>query len=227
MERSLSFNGSLNREPFCCTALAGRFARRLNETVPENRRIPLTETAHIAVSTHLKEGDVAIDATVGNGRDTAFLAQAVGEGGHVHGFDIQPQAIASARSYLARLGLMRRVDLYETGHERMPEVLPPALAGQVSAILFNLGYLPGGDHALTTTARNTLAALDASLEFLAPGGILSIMCYPGHPEGALEAEAVVRWADALDKARFNALWTDALPNPVHTPPRLLIVTRGC
>lgn len=38
------------------------------------------------------EGDIVVDATMGNGHDTQFLAELVGENGHVYAFDIQESA---------------------------------------------------------------------------------------------------------------------------------------
>ena len=42
------------------------------------------------------EGDLCIDATMGNGHDTCLLSRLAGSRGHVYAFDIQPQAEAQA-----------------------------------------------------------------------------------------------------------------------------------
>ena len=186
-------------------------------------RISLTEASHEAVTRVLKTGYVAIDATVGNGRDTEFLARSVGEGGHVYGFDIQPQALIAARERLARAGLMRRVTLFEAGHERMGDFVPRDEAGKVQAVIFNLGWLPGAPHQVTTRKDTTLVALNAALEFLAPDGVLAVVCYPGHPEGAEESVAVEKWVAALDGARYRVERTDATPGTLRIPPRLISV----
>jgi tRNA A58 N-methylase Trm61 len=186
-------------------------------------RISLTEASHVAVARVLKAGGTAIDATVGNGRDTEFLARTVGEDGRVYGFDIQPLALVAARGRLARAGLMRRVTLFEAGHERMGELIPSAERGNVRAAIFNLGWLPGGLHHVTTRRDTTLAALDAVLEFLAPCGILAVVCYPGHPEGAEECAAVEKWAAALDGSRYRVERADAAPGTLRVPPKLISV----
>ena len=49
---------------------------------------------------HLREGDVAVDFTMGNGHDTVFLSKTVGESGKVYAFDIQPDALASTEQNL-------------------------------------------------------------------------------------------------------------------------------
>ena len=67
----------------------------------------------------------------------------------------------------------------------------------VRAVAFNLGYLPGEDHAVTTEASETLKALEAATLAIEPEGGLSVVCYPGHEAGAVEAEAVEKWFNDL------------------------------
>ncbi len=159
----------------------------------EPRRQPLTVLAHARLAQMLAPGDIAIDATAGNGHDTLFLARQVGPAGRVHAFDIQARALAATRERLAAASLTGRVTLYQAGHEQMRERLPPGLDGQVAAVTFNLGYLPGGDHALVTRPDTTLAALDQAVTLLRPGGLLSVLVYRGHAGGQEEAEAVAGW----------------------------------
>ena len=44
--------------------------------------------SHELLKEVVQSGDTVIDATMGNGNDTLFLAQLVGEHGHVHAFEI-------------------------------------------------------------------------------------------------------------------------------------------
>jgi hypothetical protein len=60
-------------------------------------------------------------------------------------------------------------------------------------MMFNLGYLPGGDHQLVTRAERTVLALQNACELLADGGVLSVLAYRGHPGGREEAQAVRDW----------------------------------
>lgn len=159
--------------------------------------LPLVQQAHFALSELLAAGDLAIDATVGNGHDTLFLARAVGEGGTVYGFDIQEAALDTAWRRLQDEGLEGRVSLYHAGHEAMAVVLPESVRGVVKAVMFNLGYLPGGDKQRTTAINTTLAALAQAVSLLAPGGAISVLVYTGHPGGREEAEAVKAWARSL------------------------------
>ena len=112
----------------------------------------------------LRPGDRAVDATMGNGHDTAFLCELVGESGHVYAFDVQQDAVANTRERLSQSGLLGRASLFCLGHERMAE----QVAGPVSAVVFNLGWLPGGDHSVTTRWETTKAAVESALELLSP-----------------------------------------------------------
>lgn len=147
------------------------------------------------------EGDRVVDATMGNGRDTAFLAGLVGETGCVTAFDVQEEAVRRTREFLRSEGLLGRCELLRAGHERMAEFVRPGLA----AVMFNLGWLPGGDKRVTTCTQTTLSALLQALELIAPGGIVTVCVYPGHEEGERERAALLQAVSALDVRRFNAL----------------------
>ncbi len=138
----------------------------------------------------IRPGDLVIDATAGNGHDTVFLAECVGPEGKVLAFDVQEAALDSARS---RVGEAMRVEFFHESHAQMGD---HAAAGSVAVVMFNLGYLPGENHELTTESAGTLAALEAATRLLKPGGVLSVICYPGHPAGAAEAVAVENWMTA-------------------------------
>ena len=179
-----------------------------------------THLAERAVST----GGIAIDATVGNGHDTLSLARAVGDNGRVYGFDIQPHAIDATYRRLTEAGVASRVSLIRGGHEHMDEHLPASAVDRVDAIMFNLGYLPGGDKSLTTVPETTVAALDHAIHYLKPGGVITVVQYAGHEGGAAEAEAVDAWAAALDQENLRAL-SYRFVNQRNAPPRLLAVER--
>jgi len=153
---------------------------------------PLVEVVHDIVRASVQPGDCVIDATAGNGHDTLMLAEAVAPHGRVHAFDIQADALEQTRLLLSS-ELQPLVSLHHASHGELSAHLPSSERGQVAAVLFNLGYLPGGDKQLTTRAETTLQALDASLEWLRPGGLLSVLAYIGHPGGIEEANAVLNW----------------------------------
>ncbi len=180
----------------------------------------LIELAHAAVSGCLRPGEWAVDATVGNGHDTLFLAAAVGEAGHVWGFDLQAQALANTGQRLAEAGLDAQVTLLATGHERMAECLP-GQRGAIRAVMFNLGYLPGSDKHCTTRPATTRRALDAACDLLMPGGVITVIAYTGHPGGEEEAESVLTWSAALG-CEF-LVWREVPPRP--KAPQLTVVSR--
>ncbi|WP_342428441.1 class I SAM-dependent methyltransferase [Paenibacillus sp. FSL L8-0158] len=157
--------------------------------------------AHQLVATRVQPGDTAIDATVGTGADTLFLAKAAGKRGRVYGFDIQQEALHCARRRLEENASpsLAEVSLLLQGHEQMREAVPDMLHGKVAAVMFNLGYLPSenADPTVITHTDSTLIALDAALQLLRPRGILTAVLYPGHAGGSEEADAVLQWASAL------------------------------
>jgi predicted methyltransferase len=164
----------------------------------------LTELTHTAISKVLQPGELAIDATIGNGHDTTFLARITGPSGKVHGFDIQADALAKTRQLLEEENLEGNVTLHHAGHENMDRHLPPGIRDNVTAIIFNLGYLPGGDKSCITRKETTLKALHLAFNnYLRPRGILSILCYPGHPGGDEESKAVEHWLSTLSGATFE------------------------
>jgi len=186
--------------------------------------LPLVQQAHAALAGILGGGDIAIDATVGNGHDTLFLAELVGAAGTVYGFDIQETALDTAYRRLQEAGLAGRASLYHAGHEAMAVVLPASIAGRVKAVMFNLGYLPGGDKGRTTGITTTLAALEQARSLLAPNGAISVLAYTGHPGGREEAETVKAWATALSP-EFYAVAVTVPPSRSGKAPEWVWVQR--
>lgn len=179
-----------------------------------------TELAHGILRDHLRPGMTAIDATAGNGHDTVFLARLVAPDGRVIAFDIQSAALAATRARLEAAGLAGTVELHHESHSRMARI---AGEGSADAIMFNLGYLPGENHETTTETGETLAALDAAEQVLKPGGILSIVCYPGHPGGDAEAQAVEEWLCARSAAGWRSARYGMLAT--RSPAPFLLIAR--
>lgn len=178
----------------------------------------------------VQPGDVVVDATAGNGNDTLFLARLVGKSGSVHAFDIQEQALANTRERLRESGLAGRVALHLAGHEQMLQVLPAALHGAVRAVMFNLGFLPQGrviptdPDLVVTRPETTVPALDAALELLAPGGVITSICYAGHDKGREELEAVQGWCESRDSEQCRVLHYEVV-NKAANPIRLYCIEK--
>lgn len=155
--------------------------------------------AHRVVADNVRPGDVVVDATLGNGHDTLFLARCVGNSGKVYGFDVQQDAINATHGRLAGAGVAEQVyQLHLEGHENMADYVPE----EVQAVMFNLGYLPGGDKRRITQLVTTLLALQRALELLSPGGVVTVMCYPGHEGGEAESEAVSNLLSSAQREGF-------------------------
>lgn len=176
------------------------------------------------LSPQLASGEyAAVDATCGRGNDTIWLAARCGR---VYAFDIQPEAIAATRETLHAADVSDvpaatpAVTLIEDSHAD----LAAYIREPIGLIVFNLGYLPGGDKDRTTVAASTLTALQAAADRLAVGGLLSVTMYWGHEAGKAEREVVLSWAAKLDRSIYHCVHTDMLNQP-NCPPEILFVTR--
>jgi len=184
----------------------------------------LTEKVHHILTNHLKEGDQAIDATAGNGYDTLFLAEQVGPSGKVIAIDIQDCAIRSTREKLESAGLIDRVRLMTEDHAIALRRLTASNRGNVTAITFNLGYLPGSDKSIQTRAESTEEALAASIQLLTNGGFLCVTAYRGHSGGAVEAETVETF---MRKSQSEGHAVDChQPESSNSPPILWLLKKN-
>ncbi|AMX82546.1 rRNA methyltransferase [Geobacillus subterraneus] len=170
------------------------------------------------------EGDLAIDATVGNGHDTVYLAERVGDRGHVFGFDIQAEAIAAAAARLAERGLHGRVTLFQQSHSELLTALPCDVHGRIAGAVFNLGYLPGGDKQIVTKPESTIQAVEQLLSVMKPGGVIVLVVYHGHPEGKIERDALLDYVRSLDQQHVHVLKYEFL-NRRNDPPFILALEK--
>lgn len=165
-------------------------------------------------------GGFCIDATMGKGHDTLFLAELVGAEGRVLSMDVQPAALEATRALLQKHQMDQRVQLLLDGHEHMGAYAAPET---VDAVMFNLGYLPGGDHTIATKAETTIAALEQSLQLLKPLGMISLAIYHGGDTGFAERDAVLEWLKQLDHKRYTVLVTDFYNRPNYPPLAVQII----
>ena len=191
--------------------------------VPEGGRLCRRRTPDLTavrlvqdyLAAHLPHAALCIDATCGNGGDTAFLCGlSAASGGRVLGFDIQPEAIASTRAHLAQKGFT--AELHRDSHANLLQYVTP---GTADAVMFNFGWLPGADHAVFSTAGSSIPALEAALTALRPGGVLSAILYSGRVIGSDEKRHILQWARALPLTKCTVLvcdfanWADTAPLP--------------
>ena len=157
---------------------------------------------------------LCVDATCGNGGDTAFLCRLVGPEGRVLGFDIQPEAITSTRARLEKQGLT--AELICDSHANLLQYVRP---GTADIVMFNFGWLPGADHSVFSTADSSIPALEAALAALRAGGVLSAILYSGRVIGTDEKQSILGWLRALPLEKYTVLvcdfanWADTAPLP--------------
>lgn len=161
------------------------------------------------ILTHLHPGDVAADFTMGNGYDTEFLSKAVGEGGRVYAFDIQPQALECTAGHLAASGCPQNYHLILDSHSNARDYIKePIRAG-----MFNLGWLPGGDKSITTLRESTMPAIEAAIGLMDQDAILNVAVYPGHAEGDAEGKMLEEYFATLSRHRVCCTKVAILNSP--------------
>ena len=131
----------------------------------------ITSWVHHFLEDHVQPGDICIDATMGNGNDTALLSCLVGESGRVVAFDIQQMALDNTKEKLKKEGCPENYELVLNSLETMAEY---AKENTVSCITFNLGYLPGGDHAKATKGESSIRAIETGLALLKKKGLMTV-----------------------------------------------------
>lgn len=151
------------------------------------RSYQITEFCHHFLQDYIMEGDCCVDATAGNGRDTEFLCHMSGAKGKVYAFDIQKEALGYTRQRLEEAALLERAVLIEDGHEHMRDYINEP----VSAIIFNFGYLPGGNHQIATRPETSIEAVRQGLELLKLGGVMNLCIYSGGDTGYEEKDTLL------------------------------------
>lgn len=179
----------------------------------------LTLQKHFILS-HLKEGDICADFTMGNGHDTCFLSKAVGEKGRVYAFDIQEGAVNSTSAFLEKEGCPKNYTLILDSHHNAKSYIKE----KIKAGMFNLGYLPGsGNKALTTKRETTLPAVQGAIEMLDHDGILLVAVYPGHEEGYQEGLLLKEYFSTLSRFEMSISQFQIVNSP--TSPYFFIVEK--
>ncbi|SHI46842.1 Putative rRNA methylase [Clostridium cavendishii DSM 21758] len=178
-----------------------------------------TELAKLFLKGNIKNGDIVVDATMGNGNDTLFLSELVGNKGKVFSFDIQEIAILSTKKLLENNNV-NNVELIQKGHENIGEYI----SEEIAAIMFNLGYLPKGDHTISTKAETTITAIEKGLKLLKKDGIITVIIYYGHEEGQIEKEKLLKYFETLDSKKFHVMKSDYI-NQLKQPPILITIIK--
>lgn len=183
----------------------------------------LTEQVHELLAEVVRPGDTAIDATAGNGHDTLFLAQLVGPAGCVYAFDIQQTALDHTQARLNEAGIANVV-LHRECHSRMSKLIPESRHGSVAAVTFNLGYLPSGDKTIITKPETSVRAIQTAVDLLRSGGIVTILCYTGHPGGEAETDEIERVLQEISDSRITVKLISS-EEPREQSPKLFVIRK--
>lgn len=173
--------------------------------------------AHGWMKQYIKPGDICIDATAGRGFDTAFLCDLVGEKGKVLAFDIQEEAVESTKLLLKEKGL--KAEVYLESHVNMGKYMQPQT---VAGIMFNFGYLPGGDHTKSTQPATSQQAIEEGLSLLKQHGVMSLCIYHGGDTGFEEKETLLSYLKKLDGKGYTVAVCELYNKPNHPPLAVLI-----
>lgn len=173
------------------------------------------------ISENVREGDICIDATAGRGNDTLFMAQLVGESGHVTAFDIQQDAVDSTKKLLEENGVSHRADVLLKSHSEMDALFDE---GSVSCITFNFGWLPKGDHSVSTKKETSIEAIKKGLRLLKKDGIMTLIIYYGRDTGFEERDAILEYLPTIDSEKYTVLEMPFVNRP-NCPPIPIIIMR--
>lgn len=184
------------------------------------QRINSKTMAHMMILPILPEARCVVDATAGNGHDTVFLAENSHPDCRVYAFDIQQKALDSTKSLATEAGVVDKVELVLDSHANVEHYID----GEIDVAMFNLGYLPSGDHSLTTSVDSTMEAIRKMIERLSVGGVISIVSYSGHEAGAVEQDMLWQELRALP-VRYYTVSTFRMMNHKKTAPMLFVIEK--
>lgn len=195
----------------------------MNQTPPATKHKALRITAmnHVMIKEYIKPGSEVIDATAGNGHDSIFLLKQIDPGGTLYAFDTQAAALENTKNRIENLILNSdtKFHLINDSHGNIHQYIK----GPADAAVFNLGYLPGSDHTVTTTWNELYKALNAlTLHLIKPGGIISIISYSGHQGGKEEQEKIFHFLEELPANKFSVHITKKW-NAIKSSPVLILI----
>lgn len=186
------------------------------------KRFTITDFCHQFISQHVHPGAFCIDATAGNGHDTEFLCRLAGDEGKVLAVDIQEAAVLATRERLSHLGLDQIGEVILDSHDRMMHYVPQNSA---DCIMFNFGYLPGGDHRLATRPDTSLSAVRQGLDCLKPGGLMCLCIYSGGDTGFAERDTLLPFVKSLDPKEYLVIVSE-YANRAGNPPIPVFIFKG-
>jgi len=188
-----------------------------------NQKFPLNALglSHRFIGEKVSRGGRCIDATCGRGRDTVYLATLVGEEGQVIALDIQEEAVNSTKALLQEKGLAAQCEVHLSCHSQIDRF---AEQESVDAVVFNFGWLPGGDHRIFSRKETSCIAIEKALGLLKAGGVMSLCLYCGKENGYEEKNGILAFLKTLDPRRYSVLMTDFI-NRTQDPPQAVFILK--
>lgn len=179
------------------------------------RKKHIQEFVKTYLNDNLNKDDIVVDATIGNGYDTVFLAKT---SKFVYGFDIQEKAYNNTLKSLESNNL-KNYKLILDSHENIFNYVT-----SFKGVVFNLGYLPNSDKTVTTTEKTTIKTLKNLTSNMQQGQFIIMTCYPSHKEGQVESLAVVNFAKNLNET-FTVLHYHII-NSKGNPPFVIVIEKN-
>lgn len=175
--------------------------------------------SHEHLKAHVNISDTVVDATMGRGRDTLLLSRLVGDSGKVYAFDIQPEAVDSTRALLKEHNVTNTT-LYLDSHHNMTSYVKSA-----KCVVFNFGFLPGGDHSVFSHADTSIKAIEAALSIIPEDGFVSICSYYGGDTGYEEKDALMAYLENLDQKAYTVM-LQSFHNRKGCPPLFIVIEKN-
>ncbi|WP_317367014.1 class I SAM-dependent methyltransferase [uncultured Tyzzerella sp.] len=183
-------------------------------------KINTTNLAKNFIKENISNGDIVIDATMGQGNDTLFLRQLVGENGFVYAFDIQKEAIEATKYRLIENNVYNSVSLILDGHQNIDKYIGNDV---ISCVVFNFGYLPKGNHNIATKPDTSIIAIKKCLQLLKIKGVISLCVYQGGDTGFEEKDAILDFVKNLDYNKYTVIVSDFFNRPNYPPIHIKII----
>lgn len=172
----------------------------------------ISDLSHHIIESFITNKRIAIDATLGNGHDTDFLSNIFQ---YVYSFDIQKQA---CDKYVEKN--ITNVEVINDSHHLFHKYIHE----NVDCIIYNLGFLPGGDKNITTMHETSLESIKKGLSILNSSGFMIICIYRGHYEGKIEESCILEYLKTLPKNKFGVMIQSYL-NRENISPIMVIIEK--
>lgn len=155
----------------------------------------MVELSHDFLRPALHKQALCVDATLGNGQDTAWFLKKHAR--HVWGFEIQQDVLDQTTAKIAD----PRLEGICLSHARMDEVLGDFQKEKIDAVIFNFGWCPRQDSGIETRPDSSLQAVQKAMSCLKVRGRMALVFYP-HESWEQEAQGIEDYLSGQDPHVF-------------------------